>query len=143
MAVYIFRGKGGGDTKIGKSDYWEQRLEQVPKELLQNPIPVEICGHLQCLGVRSGGHFEEKWYHRKYQQYRKHGEWFSLPEDVLQRSLLEFSAPSSLVAIRYGSCGDYRIVSDKERHIPIETKSLWRDGDWFKNHFQNYTKSQK
>jgi Meiotically up-regulated gene 113 len=80
--VYIIAEEGTPFYKIGRSwSPWNRRKElQIGTA---NPLHVlrEIY-HYDCLTL-------EKDLHKRYKIYRKHGEWFELPEHLLSALLVE------------------------------------------------------
>lgn len=73
MSVYFIRDETGL-AKIGHSyDPW-QRLRA-----LQSTSPVQLA----IVRVVDGGQKTEAWLHRRFADYRQHGEWFALTDEML------------------------------------------------------------
>lgn len=81
--VYILHEVGTAFYKIGRSAFPLDR---------KNQLQAGTSGELQLL--REIYHYDcitlEKLLHTRYKPYRKRGEWFALPPDVLQALLTEY-----------------------------------------------------
>lgn len=75
MAVYFIRDAERPEVKIGYSYSPTTRMKALQ------------CGHprpLQLLGTIYGYRAEEAALHRKFKQYRLHGEWFQLSDEIVR-----------------------------------------------------------
>ena len=67
-------------TKIGKSDNPENRLRIMQTG---NGEKLELFTTIQC-ETQAQGFTMEKELHNKFKKYRKQGEWFELPENLIE-----------------------------------------------------------
>ena len=74
--VYFMRQGNSNYYKIGCTTNLEQRLKSIQ---MYNPIKLKIIADVK------GCYKFEKYLHRLYDDYRKRGEWFEIPYDVLMR----------------------------------------------------------
>lgn len=84
--MYFIQPIEGGRIKIGWSRVLGDRLSG-----LQRMSAVE----LRLVGLQLGTHEEEHRWHLHFHQYRDYGEWFSLPNEVLDR-IPKLDVPISL-----------------------------------------------
>ena len=76
QVVYIFYNENTGYTKIGITDNVDRRLRQIQTAsgCMVDFVEYTYIGKLQDLSARD----VERFLHKKYKQFRKIGEWFSL-----------------------------------------------------------------
>ncbi|MGW4784914.1 GIY-YIG nuclease family protein [Streptomyces sp. NPDC004230] len=82
--VYLIGASNLATVKIGRSVDLVRRLYQIQ---LMSPVELEV------LWCRVGGEKLERALHRRFDAYRSHGEWFTLPDDPV---LMVDSAAESL-----------------------------------------------
>lgn len=76
MSVYFIR---AGSTNMVKIGFTDRDVESRLRELqTANPEPLKI------IRVIPGDEHVEQKYHLRYWQYNKSGEWFDLPENIIQ-----------------------------------------------------------
>lgn len=80
--VYIIEAVGSGRVKIGRGGKAETRLVQLSTG---TPFPLKLIGLIET----NTSIALEYLLHTRYAQYRKHGEWFELPQSVLDALLHE------------------------------------------------------
>lgn len=81
--VYVVRCSVTGAVKIGCTAKLERRLRS-----LQN----SSATRLELLATMRGGETVEGRLHRRYAEYRLHGEWFQLPTEILDALRKEMGA---------------------------------------------------
>lgn len=89
MAVYIIIAKGTPRIKIG----WSADVSKRVKELQTGcPYPIEVLNEIEteCSTERE--------LHKALQEYRVHGEWFELPEHVVE--FLQSAEERDLISVR-------------------------------------------
>jgi hypothetical protein len=79
--VYLMQPVDGGLVKIGYAKDPELRRKKI-----QRMSPLK----LRLLATVPAGRRHESRLHRRYGGYRRWGEWFQLPEDVLKALVKEF-----------------------------------------------------
>lgn len=79
--VYVI--EQDGYVKIGSTTNLKNRLTQ-----LQTGCAVP----LRLVGTCSGGFAREKWLHREFGAWRRHGEWFKFPPEVMATLMLHIDA---------------------------------------------------
>lgn len=92
--VYVI--EQDGYVKIGSTTNLKSRLSQ-----LQTGCAVPI----RLVGTCSGGFAREKWLQREFGAWRRHGEWFKFPPDVLATLMLHLTVatrPVEAVAVAKG-----------------------------------------
>lgn len=68
-----FLGAENGLVKIGFASDYSMRISQL---CCSSPVP------LFPLAATRGGRVEEREYHRRFKDYRQHGEWFFLTDEI-------------------------------------------------------------
>ena len=64
---YLYAIRGAGMIKIGRSVSPELRFKAIQSG---SPVRLELVGYVK------GDHAQERRMHRKFKEYRSHGEWF-------------------------------------------------------------------
>lgn len=81
--VYFIRNKYNNLVKIGSTDNITQRFKTI-KSICKNYIGMEDA--VELIGLIDTSFIKpvevEKYFHKKYKQYNKFGEWFDFPTDV-------------------------------------------------------------
>ncbi len=78
MAVYVMQAGEGGPVKIGTTTNIKRRLA-----LIQNAQAVKVT----LVRLMEGGPDEERALHRRFAEFRLHGEWFSPEDEILTGDL--------------------------------------------------------
>lgn len=119
---------GRSRVKIGHSTDMAGRFSA-----LQHASPYK----LRILATMPGGVAEERWLHREFRKYRKHGEWFDLSSTNLRRlmELMACETPGRIETKPKKVASPYRSGKVKRSVVPPEVRQAAIDhvNHWFNN----------
>lgn len=120
MSVYFIKAASLGLVKIGSADKPIERYRN-----LQTGSPVE----LRLTAFIDGNATEERALHRRFEDYRRHGEWFSCDGELEEfiNSLPQFEKPKRKTRNDLiGALGGSGAVA-KATGLNQSTVSMWRE----------------